>query len=278
MSIRESMKMMVDSLSESVPKAESEYVGEDGLLRCAICHKPTEYMACVPALNISSKVRCVCDCHKAKEKEYEDRLLMEEITRNRTICFAESKMFDWTFLNDDRRNEKLSDAMKRYADNFDTFRKEKKGLLLYGTVGTGKSYYAACIANALLDRGIGVLMTNFMKIINELMKNDIDKQKYIDSLNRYSLLIIDDLGAERSSEFAQEQVFNVIDTRYRAGLPFIITTNLTAEEIKKTQEIKYQRTYDRILERCHPVKVEGVSRRRESLKKDFEETQKLLGL
>ena len=114
--------------------------------------------------------------------------------------------------------------------------------------------------------------------MNELSKKDVDKQKYIESFNKYPLLILDDLGAERSSEYAQEQVYNVINTRYHAGLPFIITTNLTADEIKKPQEVKYSRIYDRILERCHPIKMEGVSRRREKLKDDFADSQRLLGL
>ena len=278
MSMNEAMEKMVDALSESVPKAESEYMGEDGLLHCSVCHRPTEYLACVPALNINRKVRCVCDCHKKMEQAYEERFRLEGIERKRSVCFSESKMWKCTFENDNRENPKMSDAMKRYADNFEYFLKEGKGLLIYGTVGTGKSYFSACIANALIDKGYDVVMTNFLKILNELSKKDVDKQKYIESFNKYPLLILDDLGAERSSEYAQEQVYNVINTRYLAGLPFIITTNLTSDEIKKPQEVKYSRIYDRILERCHPIKMEGVSRRREKLKDDFADTQRLLGL
>jgi DNA replication protein DnaC len=187
-------------------------------------------------------------------------------------------MWKWTFANDDRKDPKLSDAMQNYVKNFTQFKKEGKGLLLYGTVGTGKTYYSACIANALIDEEVSVYMTNFTKILNILLDKNADKQKYLDTLNRYTLLIIDDLGAERSTPFAREQVFNVIDSRYRSGLPLIVTTNLTADELKKPQEVEYSRIYDRILERCHPVKVEGVSRRRESLKDNFSDTQKLLGL
>lgn len=90
--------------------------------------------------------------------------------------------------------------------------------------------------------------------------------------------ILDDLGAERSSEFMRETVFNVIDSRYRAVRPFIITTNLTAEELKKPHELEYQRIYDRILERCFPVEISGKSRRRENLKKSYFDIKKDLGL
>ena len=97
-------------------------------------------------------------------------------------------------------------------------------------------------------------------------------------MNRYTLLIIDDLGAERSTEFAQEQVFNIIDARYRSGKPMIITTNLTAEEIKNPQEVGYARIYDRILERCFPIAVMGESRRRQEVKDSFADIKEKLGL
>jgi DNA replication protein DnaC len=97
-------------------------------------------------------------------------------------------------------------------------------------------------------------------------------------LNDFDLLIIDDLGAERKSEYMQETVFNIIDSRYRSGLPFIITTNLTADEIKKPQEVSFQRIYDRILERCFPVEVTGQSRRRQALKDTHADVKAMLGL
>ena len=209
---------------------------------------------------------------------YEDRMKLEEYERKRSVCFAESNMWKWTFENDDRENPRISDAMQNYVKNFTEFRKEGKGLLLYGIVGTGKSYLAACVANALIDMGYSAYMTNFTTILNILSDKNTEKQKYLNSLNRYDLLILDDLGVERSTEYVLEHLFSIIDARYRSGLPFIITTNLTADELKKPQAVAYSRIYDRILERCHPVKVEGVSRRRENLKSGFADVQRLLGL
>ena len=72
-------------------------------------------------------------------------------------------------------------------------------------------------------------MTNFSRILNALSGlYSEEKNQYIDSLNQYSLLIIDDLGIERSTEFALEQVFNVIDSRYRSKLPLIGGTEKSA--------------------------------------------------
>lgn len=276
MSMEEVFDAMTEKFNASVPHSESEYIGENGLLHCSVCHKNVQTE--VEFLGRKKIVRCICDCRKKELDAYADREKCEERDRQRRICFAETNMANWTFANDDRRNARLSDAMQNYVKNFTDFRKDGKGLLLYGTVGTGKTYFAAAIANALIDQGYKVKMDKFSNIVNQLQSTFDGKDELIRSLNRYALVIFDDLGAERKSEYMQEQVFNIIDERYRAGLPFIITTNLTADEIKKPQEVGYSRIYDRILERCFPVEVAGTSRRRQNLKDTFVDVKEKLGL
>ena len=78
-----------------------------------------------------------------------------------------------------------------------------------GPVGTGKSFFAGCIANALLEQGERVMMTNFSRILNEITSYQADKNQIIQNLVDYPLLIIDDLGIERNSEFALEQVLDL---------------------------------------------------------------------
>ena len=150
------------------------------------------------------------------------------------------------------------------------------GLLLWGDVGTGKSFFAGCIANALLEKGIPVLMTNFSRILNTLtgMYSD-DRNQFIDSLNKYSLLIIDDLGIERGTEFSLEQVFNVIDSRYRSKKPMIVTTNLTLDELKHPVDLAHARIYDRILERCVPLKINNQNIRELNAAANMQEARKL---
>ena len=108
-------------------------------------------------------------------------------------------------------------------------------------MGTGKSFFAGCIANALLDRDVPVLMTNFPSILNQLTGVFAeDRAAFITSLDDYSLLVIDDLGVERNTEYAMEQMFTVIDSRYRSKKPLIVTTNLKLEEIKNPQTLPTQ--------------------------------------
>lgn len=264
----------------SIRAEQGDYVGEDGLLYCGKCN--TRKQTRINVLGIEKTPFCLCKCEAEKrDREEEERKRIEferRVTEHRRIGFPESDMQYWTFENADGSNEKIINAAKNYVANFGEFRENGKGLLLFGTVGTGKTYIAACIANALIDKGCPVLMTNFARIANTVSGMFEGKQAYYDSLNRFPLLILDDLSAERKTEYMQEIVFNVIDSRYRANLPLIVTTNLTSEELKHPSDISYQRTFSRLLEMCLPVNVEGKDKRLEKLKADIQPMKKLLGL
>ncbi len=138
------------------------------------------------------------------------------------------------------------------------------GILFTGTVGTGKSFYACSIANALIEKLVTAQVTSLPRILNSIQSMSSDKQDYIDRLQRPRLLVIDDIGTERSTEYALEQVSNVIDTRLRSKRPTIFTTNLTIEQMETATSQDLQRIYDRVLQMC-PIRLTmtGVSRRRE---------------
>ena len=95
-----------------------------------------------------------------------------------------------------------------------------------------KSFMAGCIANALMEQEVAVCMTNFARIMNELNNAFSGRNKVVDRLCGYPLLIIDDFGMERGTEYALEQIYNIIDSRYRSRKPLIVTTNLTLTELK----------------------------------------------
>ena len=263
--------------SEKVPKPEKEYFDQtDGLLHCAVCGDAVQCKITVFGKEIT--MRCICRCIKAAEEKLDRMKERDERERNRDICFEGSDMINWTFEKDDLQNERLSYAMAKYVALFPDFLKQGKGLLLYGTNGTGKSFYAACIANRLIDSGRKVLFTSFSRLVNTLQGMYEGKQEYIDSLNKYELLILDDLGAERQSEYMQEQVFNIVNARICSGLPMIVTTNLTLQEIGKPSDYEKARIYSRILGKCVPVEVKGADRRKESCKKEYGGMLAKLGL
>ena len=234
---------IIEKARETNNIVEGDYIGENNLYYCGKCHTPKQ--CAVEFAGIEKVVPCICHCKaeaiKQEEEQRQQRAFFERVQRYRRMGFPESDMESWTFENDDRKNQKMSDAMKNYVKHFDEFRAKGKGLLLFGNVGTGKTFYAACIANALIDRGIPCLVTNFARIANTVQGLFEGRQEYYDSLNRFPLLVIDDLAAERKTEYMQEIVFNVIDSRYRAGLPLIVTTNLTRQELTHPADITYQR-------------------------------------
>lgn len=280
MNLAETIDGIIEQGKLSIKANEGDYIGEDGLLYCGNCHtkKQTE-------VNIFGTVRrpmCLCKCMAEKRDAEEAAMKREEFERRtkeyRKTGFPESDMQNWTFENDDMANERITKAMRNYVDNFAELKKHGKGLLLYGSIGKGKTYAACEVANALIDKGYPVLVTNFARLTNTIQGKFEGKQEYIDSLNQFQLLVIDDLGAERKSEYMQEIVYNIIDSRYRAGLPFIITTNMTIEEIKTPTDIGNARIYDRIIERCFPIEVNGKNRRRKKVIAEYDEMKKLLGL
>lgn len=269
-----------EKAADTIKAEQGDYFDDDGLLMCGKCNTPKQ-----TRVELFGRVRtpfCLCKCAaEARDREEAERQRIEfqrKIKEYRRVGFPESEMSGWTFENADGSNEKIMSAMKNYVANFDDLRQQGKGLLLFGTVGTGKTYAAACIANALIDKGYPVLMTNFARIANTVQGLFEGRQEYYDSLNRFPLLILDDLSAERKTEYMQEIVYNVIDSRYRAGLPLIVTTNLTSEELKHPSDISYQRTFSRLLEMCLPVKVEGKDKRLDKLKADIQPMKDLLGL
>lgn len=274
--IKDVVESIISNANARAPAPSAEYLDSDGLLHCAECGEPVQCR--INLFGEEKIVRCICDCIKAEMDAEKERERQEVIERNRRECFEGSNMIHWNFSADDLKQPKLSNAMQRYADGFAEFLETGKGLLLYGRNGTGKTFYASCIANALIDSGRRVLVTNFARLSNQLQGMYEGKQEFIDDLSKYSLLVLDDLGAERQSEFMQEQVFSIVNARYCSGLPFIVTTNLTIEEISKPQDAGRARIYNRILERCFPIEVNGIDRRKAKLKSDFPDIGAKLGL
>lgn len=156
------------------------------------------------------------------------------------------------------RNLKIA---KAYADKFPTHR---GNLLLIGTTGTGKTHISTAIAKSVISQGFDVLYDSTQNILN-----DFERDKFRSGFNQTEsasekylecdLLIIDDLGAEFSTQFSVSALYNLINTRQNKGLSTIISTNLSAGELAA----KYEgRIYSRIIGADYTVlRFEGEDRR-----------------
>lgn len=236
---------------------EDEYLGKEGLIYCVRCGTPRQKQ--INLLGQAHLVRCVCHCQaEAARKAEESRKateLRDRIARYRSIGMTDASLRAAVFENDRLGGHEM-DVAKRYVEHWEQMRQKALGLVLWGPVGSGKTYIAAAIANALLDKAVPVMMTSFGRILGGMPGTATGEQnRYIDSFNAFDLLVIDDLGAERETEYAAEQVYNIIDARYRARLPLIVTTNLKLEDMKHPKSIVKQRIYSRVLERCVPLNV-----------------------
>lgn len=260
---------------------EGDYHNEDGLLMCGKCHTQKECIL-TKTDGTTRTVHCACDCsveqnnREAAEKRKRDR--MQYLDSMRRTGFPDAEIRKWTFAKSDHGDPKTENIARKYVANFDVMRKQGTGLLLCGTVGTGKSFLAACIANELISQGTPCLMTNFSRLISRISEKFGGDQKYLDDLNRFDLVVIDDLGVERDSEFTWEKVMNVIDSRYRAGLPLIVTTNLGPKDFTDRADIRRQRVFSRLKEMCILLEVKGADRRGRRMQDKLVAAKSLLGL
>jgi len=264
---------------------KKDYYDENGYLVCGKCHTRKQRDVTFPTLNGEQKktvrVEKACECKKKEREESlrkQSEWRLESLRRDGIIDPLYSQ---YLFEKDDNRAFEISQVCRRYVENWKEMLKENIGILFYGGVGTGKTFLACCIANALIEKFIPAHVTNFPRILNDLQgyKKNEKPQEIIDKLNRYKLLVIDDLGVERDTAFSVEQVYNVIDSRYRTGMPVIISTNLSIEDFKTPPSLAHARIYDRVLEMC-PIrlKLTGESRRIAIANARKMKARKLLGL
>ena len=266
--MKELEKIMIEDV-EYTYDAEKEYI-KAGHAYCKSCNERKDGKI----LDFFGKkmiFKNSCKCDKDREEREKERQKKMEIERLKSNCFSSIIQWAYTFENYQKAENQSLTIAKNFVKDYEQMKKENVGLLFYGSVGSGKTYLACCIANALIEQyQIGVKIRNFAQIINELQKGgfDFDKNEYIESLVNTSVLILDDLGIERDTSYAKEQVYNIVNNRYLKQKPTIFTTNLSYDTIANcTESVEYQRIYSRIIEMCIPVMVIGEDFRK-AIQKD----------
>ncbi len=270
------MEIALDKLMKT-KRAPGDYE-ESGLLMCGTCRTPKQTRIELDGKASIVPITCRCQRERAAAAELAEKAeqfagMMKQRWEDGISC---PDALRHTFGEDDGQNRKVSAVCKRYVERWEDMQADNIGILFYGSVGTGKTFFASCIGNGLLEKQVSVASTNFPRLLN-LLQGTQEKQKLLDRLRLYSLLIIDDLGVERDSPFAVEQVFNVVDARAASRLPLIVTTNLTLEDLEHPDYMQYARIYDRVLDLC-PVRIRltGESRRRGSAERRAQKARELM--
>lgn len=217
------------------------------------------------------------DLKKLKLLEEEKKLeLMQEFSKKVEKIIKNSKMskrnlsYKFDNFEPNNSNRKVFNNLKNYSEEL-LNGIEKKGLILVGNNGGGKTHLACSIANKLIENGILVIYGTLINLFAELRNsydtdNNISEMEIIKLYENVDLLIIDDLGKEKPSEWGLEKLFTIINSRYEKNLPVIITTNYNqnslVERLSLNGEIETAKSIiSRLYEMCYLVKIDDIDHR-----------------
>ncbi len=269
--------MMIDALSNALekiagqPQKNPDDYEKDGILYCGNCHEPKQaWIDWLPDSEGNAQKKLVsvlCKCEQERDTR-EDEIRKSKqfnisLNQMREDCgiYQPQSIKTLSLDNDDAPDSMISKTCRKYVAEWQKMKEKNIGILFYGSKGTGKSFYASCIVNALEKIQVPTAIVSTPSLMATL-SGTWDKAEIIRDLNFFHLLAIDDLGAERSTEYASEIMYNVIDSRYRAKLPTIITTNLDLADMQAETDIWRSRIYDRVIEMCPiAIRMDGESRR-----------------
>lgn len=163
---------------------------------------------------------------------------------------------------DAKRDREAFDACSKYAKAENLLGLQRNSLLIAGGYGSGKTHLAAAVTQALTDRGISVLFGTAIEHFDRI-RDDFEHtglNKYIAKMKAANVLVIDDLGKEKKSDWTKQVLFDVVNYRYEHKLPIIITTNLVSKDGKEFSALANHvegAVYSRICEMCNIVVTKG---------------------
>lgn len=198
----------------------------------------------------------MCDCFKEllKSLEYEKLCSNLPVNNCRFDNFKLDYYPDGIGTSPRQRMESVLNYCKTYATDFS---KKSSSLLLYGHTGLGKTHLSLAIAGKVVEAGHGVIYSSAQNLFNKLEKEKFGRSdgNTEENILGCDLLIIDDLGAEFTTQFTVSALYNIVNSRELEGKPTIISTNLTPEQLLSTYS---ERIASRILNNYTLLRFDGT--------------------
>jgi DNA replication protein DnaC len=207
---------------------------------------------------------CICD--RIKYINEQQKRIKSDAFNKASVIHGDYK--EKTFENYEPSNEQQETAakkMKYYAEHFDEMSKESYSLLVQGTFGTGKTHLAAAVRNYLTSTNDKVLFISLPDYMDKLKQGFKDLNQ-IHPIYKFAkeadLLILDDVGANRMSEWEVSELFRLVDSRRNKST--IYTTNLTSEQFRSSQAL--YRVFSRMMEKAKVIVIDGADYRMKGVK------------
>jgi DNA replication protein DnaC len=204
---------------------------------CPRCHGAGYLRYDVPADDPRFSELIMCDCTQAeleakRRQQLEKRSLLLGDLETKTFESWKSKFIEGKVLPNSP-DAAFRIAMK-YAEDLNPV--EKPWLFLFGSQGTGKTHLAAAVAHKRIDLGHPAIFMNVPDLLMHLRRafsptSDVTHDDLFESLRTTPMLILDDLGRQLETKWAQEKMYQLINHRYNLRLPTVITMNEDAHEI-----------------------------------------------